>query len=194
MKYLTIAITLLLCTSTAWGRMGALVVGGGVASAAGGSCTSQEQIYYYTGANYSSGDIDGTKIASFSVTGNGKSLYSVAFRTSGSTGSSTSGVFKILISTNQDFSGTLIDEFYVNTTSSTLTWMSALSTSKPVLANGTTYYVGLYANGATYSQRAILAVKAETGKTWNTVTSIGGTVTASSSGQTLNGDVQVCTN
>lgn len=165
-----------------------------VTTASASSCSSQSLIYDYSTLNYNDGNLYETSISAFAVTGTGKRLYSVGFKTgNAANGSATTGLYKVLVSTNQDFSGTLVDEFYINTPGAINTAFSALSGNRPILSDGTTYYVGIYANGATYAQLVNLGRSSASGKTAYKVTGIGGTVTTTSN-QTHIGEVKVCDN
>ena len=167
--------------------------GPGYSRGGGGGCVTQSSIYSFATLNTNSGDIYDTTIRSFAVVGTGKNLHSVTLTTGSSAqGSATNGKFKILLSTSQDFSGTLIDEFTIDTPGVINTQFSAVSTARPTLANGVTYYVGLYANGATYGERVTLGLDAEVGKVIYHVPSIGGTVIVSSVDYTPMGSVMVC--
>lgn len=160
---------------------------------AGSTCSTQTTIYDYTAQGTNTGNVYDTVIKSFIIVGTGKALYSVELYTGSSTqGTATSGKFKILVSTNNDFSGTLTDEFFISTPGTISTKFSANSSSQPVLANGTTYYVGLYGNNATYGERVTLSLDSESGKNTYNVSAIGGTVTTPNGNYTPMGEIKVC--
>ena len=152
-KYLLVFILLSTPCLAGMGIGGFPQPGPGVlATSVGGSCSTQSVLLnQIDNATTNFNDTYDTSSHVLKITGNGKKLYSVKYKTSARAQGAASS-WDINVSTALSFSSP-VDSFTITTPGTTDTEFTGLSSSQPTLSNGTDYYIALNKNDNSWGTR-----------------------------------------
>jgi len=160
----------------------------------GGGCATQSTLLDKSGAfGANTPDIDSSSIVSaFAVTGNGKDLYSVTFKT-GTAGQGSSATFRVYVNTSLDFSGTNVYEENITTPGTTETEFTLTLATPTTLTNSTTYYIALADPDGAWGTRCGLTMIADVAQNaYYSSTGLGGSFTQNSSSKSIWAIVKTC--